>query len=93
MPGAGRAHGLSAFPAMVFTLMARSPRCAGFLATVTGADHRRRFGISIGMPGPRAFTSASQSFVGAIPRAAIRHGHRITGPRFVTIAKRPSCGR
>ncbi|GEM_PF-4838035 len=25
MPGAGRAHGLSAFPAMVFTLMARSP--------------------------------------------------------------------
>ncbi len=45
--------------AMVFTLTSRSPRCSGLLATVAvGLIITRRLGISVGMPGPRDFTSA-----------------------------------
>jgi hypothetical protein len=40
--------------AVVLTAAPRSPRCAGFLATVARATHqrRRKFSISVGMPGP-----------------------------------------
>ena len=50
----------------------------------------RELGLSVGRPGPHAFTSAPGSFVGADNRAATRHVHRIPCSTFVTIAKRPS---
>jgi hypothetical protein len=51
--------------AMVLTLIARSPREPGFLAPVIARLVTARLGLSVGRPGPHAFTSASGSVVRA----------------------------
>jgi len=44
---------------MVLTLIARSPWEPGFLAPIAREIITRELGLSVGRPGPRAFTSAS----------------------------------
>jgi hypothetical protein len=65
--------------AMVFTLMSRSPRCAGLIATVAfGLIITRKLSASVGAPGPRVFTSATcRSSARPEERAATDRGHRI----------------
>ena len=65
--------------AMGFTLMSRSPRCAGLIATVAfGLIITRKLSASVGAPGPRVFTSATcRSSARPEERAATDRGHRI----------------
>jgi len=49
--------------AMVLTLIARSPREPGFLAPVIARLIAAQLDLSVGRPGPRAFTSAPAPFV------------------------------
>jgi hypothetical protein len=69
-------------------LYALSPG-TGLIAPVasTMRKHRCPLGISTGMPGPRDFTSASASFVGASDALPSRYVHRIPASRVVTIAR------
>jgi hypothetical protein len=61
--GDGRTSGLPC--ALVLTATSRSPRCAGFLATVTCAmrEHHRKLDTSIGVSGPHDFAVRNVPFV------------------------------
>jgi len=74
-------------------LIARSPWEPGLIAPIALRLVTARLGLSVGRPGPHAFTSVPGSFVGADNRAATRHVHRIPRSTSVTIAKRPSSER
>jgi hypothetical protein len=68
--------------AMVLTFIRVLLGAPGFLATVATRIISRRLSISVGMPGPHDFTSASLAFVSRKPNV-----HRIPASRVVTIAR------
>jgi hypothetical protein len=78
--------GHPAFPcAMVLRLIARSPRCAGLIATVAGGFIVRQLDPSVGRSGPHAFAVRISRV-----RQPRRYVHRIPDPTSVTTAIRPS---
>jgi hypothetical protein len=105
-PGAGRTHGPPATKkaggsyhrlgrttglpcAMALTLIPCSPRGPGCFAPVArnALGATCELDLSVGRPRPHGFAYATASLV-----SRRRRVHRIPGPTFVTIAKRPSCG-
>ena len=74
--------------AMVLRLIPCSPRCTGLVVTVAGGLVARQLDPSVGGSGPHGFAVRIFSARRALPT---RPPHPC--PRFLTIAKRPSCGR
>ena len=74
--------------AMALRLIPRSPRGPGFIAPVIARNRvSRNLAPASGRQDHTALPYAIASLVGRNYRV-----HRISGPTFVTTAKRPSCG-